>query len=232
MKLLWKYKFKKIISLQSHSVLQRLIIIETLKICFSIKSFFVGVISVMPLAWDDETLSIFALTPPVSSIVMFFNFLLNHPFDLGMQFLPDHHEILFRNNDLIDWEDELFSNFLINAIRPDYLICINLRKTVFVDLGVKVSINAGLEIKVQQFQSIDLLSSWDQFTHNFQFVVWVPHFGVVLKMFFSEQESVIFAFPKDTLILWRHSLVTKPNIRNHMFYRTTTFCHLCLELFI
>lgn len=59
----------------------------------------------MPLTGNNKALPIFALPPSIAySVVMFFDFLFDHFFDLGMQFSPDHHEILFWNDDLLNWE--------------------------------------------------------------------------------------------------------------------------------
>jgi hypothetical protein len=69
----------------------------------SIVSFFIGIISIVSLAFNDQALPVLALLPPVSSsTVMLHDLLFDHPLDLGVEIVSDPHEVFFRDYDLID----------------------------------------------------------------------------------------------------------------------------------
>ena len=80
---------------------------------------------------------------------MLLDFLLEHSFNLRMEFFSDHHETLFGDNDLLDGEDNFDADFLLNPIGEDNFVGKDVVETAFVDLGVEVCVDAGFKVEIQ-----------------------------------------------------------------------------------
>lgn len=119
----------------------------------SVETFFICIVSEMPLAVDNETLAIYAFVPSVSppfvDLCYFFD---EHSFDLGMHFSSDHHEVLFGDIDALYWEGVSIIKTFVYPIREDDLVGIDLIKASLINFGIKIGIYPGLKIQVEEFQ--------------------------------------------------------------------------------
>lgn len=150
----------------------------------------------MSLTLNDKALTIFTLLPSLTiSFIVFHNFLLQHSFNLRMFFCSDHHKTLFWHNNLLKWKDNLILNILIKSTGPYYLISINVRKTLFINLSVKISINSRLKVQVKKFQQIDTLTNNIIIDVNsIDWLKFVPYFYISNKILFCKKSYIFFAF--------------------------------------